>query len=384
MMGVVNQGMTPGRTTLLEAVNICLAVIGEAPVNTLEAQQVGEAVQAERTLLEFHKEGQTQGWSWNRETEVTFRKETETKQILLPGDVVKWAPSQLDWNGRFRARGNRVYDTQERSYQLPDAITAIQADIVTLLPWDDCPEVFNRWVTIRAARVFSNRAVGSTTTFQLTAADEDKAWQALLRIDTEQSQPNAITGEGAWATFRPAMGLGRRRNGIAGLGAGTGNAGLIGSGGGGPGSTVGGATGPQGPAGPAGPTGPAGTNGKEVQLQTSATHVQWRYAGDSTWNNLVPLSTITGPQGPAGAAGATGATGAPGPQGPAGAAGNAYVHTQATVSATWTINHNLGYRPSVELLDSGSQEIDGDIAHPSVNQVVVTLSPPTAGLARLI
>lgn len=76
--------------------------------------------------------------------------------------------------------------------------------------------------------------------------------------------------------------------------------------------------------------------------------------------------------------------GPPGPPGPAGAAGNAYIHTQATVSATWTINHNLGYRPSVELLDSGSQEIDGDIAHPSVNQVVVTLSPPTAGLARLI
>jgi hypothetical protein len=38
----------------------------------------------------------------------------------------------------------------------------------------------------------------------------------------------------------------------------------------------------------------------------------------------------------------------------------------------------------VELLDSGSQEIDGDIAHPTTNQTVVTLNPATAGLARLI
>jgi hypothetical protein len=38
----------------------------------------------------------------------------------------------------------------------------------------------------------------------------------------------------------------------------------------------------------------------------------------------------------------------------------------------------------VELLDSGSQEIDGAIAHPTVNQTVVTLNPATAGLARLI
>ena len=71
-----------------------------------------------------------------------------------------------------------------------------------------------------------------------------------------------------------------------------------------------------------------------------------------------------------------------GPQGPSGAA--AFVFTQPTAAATWIINHNLGYRPSVELLDAGSQEIDGDVAHPSVNQTVVTLNPASAGLARLI
>jgi len=71
-------------------------------------------------------------------------------------------------------------------------------------------------------------------------------------------------------------------------------------------------------------------------------------------------------------------------QGPQGPSGSAYVHTQTSSSSTWTINHNLGFRPSVELLDSGSQEIDGDIAHPTTNQTVVTLNPATAGLARLI
>ena len=62
----------------------------------------------------------------------------------------------------------------------------------------------------------------------------------------------------------------------------------------------------------------------------------------------------------------------------------AYVYQQSAPATTWTINHNLGYRPSVELLDSGSQEIDGAVSHPTVNQTVVTLSPATAGLARLI
>lgn len=60
-----------------------------------------------------------------------------------------------------------------------------------------------------------------------------------------------------------------------------------------------------------------------------------------------------------------------------------YLYAQSTPATTWTINHNLGYRPSVELLDSGSQEIEGDVIHPSLNQTIVTLTPATAGIARL-
>lgn len=61
-----------------------------------------------------------------------------------------------------------------------------------------------------------------------------------------------------------------------------------------------------------------------------------------------------------------------------------YVHNQASASFVWTINHNLGYRPSVELFDAGSQEFDGEVSHPTVNQAVVTLAIATAGFARLI
>lgn len=69
-----------------------------------------------------------------------------------------------------------------------------------------------------------------------------------------------------------------------------------------------------------------------------------------------------------------------GPQGPAGVG---YLHQQTSSSTTWVINHNLGFRPAIELFDSGSQEIDGDVAHPSVNQAIITLSPATTGTARL-
>lgn len=63
--------------------------------------------------------------------------------------------------------------------------------------------------------------------------------------------------------------------------------------------------------------------------------------------------------------------------------GTSYLHTQSTASAVWTIAHNLGFKPSVELFNAGSQEIDGDVLHLSDNVVQVTFNIPITGFARL-
>ena len=64
--------------------------------------------------------------------------------------------------------------------------------------------------------------------------------------------------------------------------------------------------------------------------------------------------------------------------------GTAYVFTQTSPALTWTINHNLGHIPSVEVFDSGSQEVEADVSHPNTNQTVIVFSVPLAGFARLI
>lgn len=64
--------------------------------------------------------------------------------------------------------------------------------------------------------------------------------------------------------------------------------------------------------------------------------------------------------------------------------GGAYVFTQAAAASTWTINHNLGHVPSVEVFDSGSQEVEADVTHPSVNQTIILFTVSISGFARLI
>lgn len=215
-MGLANQGLTPGRTTLLEAVNICLQNIGEQPVNSLENQQIVEATMAERTILEFHKEGQTRGWSWNTEQAYEFVKDAGTNQIVVPSNVVSFAPDAYEWAGRFQLRGQKVYDRENRTYALGADIPSLKADVVWLLSWDECPEAFNRWITIRSARVFSDRVLSSDAIFKYTALDEQMALVELQRVELEQAQANSLTGGPGlrpFPTYAPGLGLLGRNGG---------------------------------------------------------------------------------------------------------------------------------------------------------------------------
>lgn len=211
-MSLQDQGRTPGRTTLLEAVNVLLTNIGEQPIDTNEAEQIQDARIAEATLLEFHKEGQVRGWSWNQEEGYPFAKDVATGEVVIPANVVRFTVDPYLYDGRFVVRGQRVYDTLFRSFRLPDDLTEITADVTWLLPWDDSPEAFNRWVTIRAARVFSSRVLGSDSLTKYTAVDEQAALTELIRVEIDQSRPNSLTGGrglSPFPTYQAGQGLGR-------------------------------------------------------------------------------------------------------------------------------------------------------------------------------
>ena len=209
-MGLKQQEKAQGRTSLLDAVNICLENIGEQPVNNLDNEQIQDARVAERTILEVHKQEQVRGWSWNREYAYPFSKNA-LNEIRVPDTVIEFSPNSYQWNGRFQLRGQRVYDLLNRTYDLDDTISEITADVIFLLAWDDVPEAFNRFVTIRAARVFSDRTLGSEALFKYTAKDEADAQALLMRMENEQEQANILTGAYSFPTYQPNTGLMNRR-----------------------------------------------------------------------------------------------------------------------------------------------------------------------------
>lgn len=71
-------------------------------------------------------------------------------------------------------------------------------------------------------------------------------------------------------------------------------------------------------------------------------------------------------------------------QGPAGVGADLnYLHNQAVASDTWTIVHNLAKYPSVTVVDSAGDEVEGSVNYISANQLTVTFSAPFSGKAYL-
>jgi hypothetical protein len=61
----------------------------------------------------------------------------------------------------------------------------------------------------------------------------------------------------------------------------------------------------------------------------------------------------------------------------------AYTHTQGVSSATWTINHNLGFYPNLTVQDSAGTIYEGEITYTDSVSLTVTFSSAFSGKAYL-
>lgn len=82
--------------------------------------------------------------------------------------------------------------------------------------------------------------------------------------------------------------------------------------------------------------------------------------------------------------GLQGATGPIGLTGPPGAgASEQFVYEQTVPARVWTVLHNMGRRPPVSVIDSGNEEVEGEVRYPDLNTAILTFSGAFSGIATL-
>lgn len=179
-------------TSELEAVNTILSTIGESPVSSLGDQLTTDAVLAQNILHEISREVQTEGWHFNTEVEYPLVPDIDSKNIFLPQNCVNVDLNQLTYPDKdVVQRGNRLYDRTLHTYQFNETL---YAEITLLLPFEELPESARRYITVRAARVFQDRAVGSDTLHTFNQMDEIKARAILVDNQSENADASVFNG----------------------------------------------------------------------------------------------------------------------------------------------------------------------------------------------
>jgi len=190
-------------TNKLSAVNTLLAIIGEAPINSLNTPLTGDASLAERTLDAISREVQGAGWSWNTMLYDSIPLDAATGQSQLPSNTLAIRFNPLLYpSQRFVLRGLRIFDRAKNTYDLRGSLgvatvgntSDLVAEIVEELEWDSIPETGKRYIMIRAGRIFANRSVTSSSLEAYTAEDEQNALQILKRTEDMAGNYNFISG----------------------------------------------------------------------------------------------------------------------------------------------------------------------------------------------
>ena len=202
--------MAVAATTELECINIMIAAIGEAPINTLTGTLPVDAVTAQKTLAEINKDVQNEGWSFNQEFNVKLTRDG-TNQIALGTDMLKVDANVFDHPTiDVIQRGLKMYDRKNNTYVFDTDLTC---NVTYFRNFDEIPESARRYINIRAARVFVDRLVGDDGLRTYTAQDEARARANLMENDMDNADHNVLSGDpnlnNAMNTFTPADVLNR-------------------------------------------------------------------------------------------------------------------------------------------------------------------------------
>ena len=178
-------------TTELEAVNTMLTSIGEQPIQNLDdLAGLTDASIARQILSNVSRAVQSRGWVFNTDLDKEMVPNLEG-EIVLNDTILR-----IDTTTRLRdpdndsvERGRKLYDRQTNSPKF-DANTKVKVNLIIHLNFIDLPEPARRYISIRSARIFHDRVVGSGELHRFYQEDELQAWSTLIEYEGDTADYN--------------------------------------------------------------------------------------------------------------------------------------------------------------------------------------------------
>lgn len=172
----------------LEAVNEILSSIGSSPVDTLDESLDVDVINAKRLLEATSREIQSRGWYFNTEDSVTLQPDTDSNRVPCPENYLVF---YSDGYQLVRQSGY-FFDIASRTDEFPNGLTVT---LIRYLQFDELPEVFRKYITVRTARLFQMRFLGAQEIDASLQFAESEAYSAIIDFELKTGNYNVYNDD---------------------------------------------------------------------------------------------------------------------------------------------------------------------------------------------
>lgn len=173
----------------LDAVNEILSAVGSSPVNSLEDELNVDVLNAVRILDSVSKEIQSRGWDFNIEDSVALLPDDDTNLVPCPNNYLRFVSSGY----KLIRRSGYFFDILSQTNEFPEGLTL--DTLVRGLEFEELPEVFRKFITCRAARIFQMRYLTSDALDKHLMTEESSAYADIIDYDLTTGNYNILNDD---------------------------------------------------------------------------------------------------------------------------------------------------------------------------------------------
>lgn len=173
----------------LDAVNEILSAVGSSPVNSLEDELNVDVLNAVRILDSVSKEIQSRGWDFNIEDSVALLPDDDTNLVPCPNNYLRFVSS----GHKLIRRSGYFFDILTQTNEFPEGLTL--DTLVRGLDFEELPEVFRKFITCRAARIFQMRYLTSDDLNKHLMTEESSAYADIIDYDLTTGNYNILNDD---------------------------------------------------------------------------------------------------------------------------------------------------------------------------------------------
>lgn len=173
-------------TTKIEAVNIVLSAVGDAPVDTLDENDNVDVANILRIMDGVSRSVQAKGWDFNTYKEYTLKPDAYTKKINYNPNFIYWKAT--DGNSYVK-RGDYIFDMTNNTDTFENDIIL---KVILAVEFEDLPTVFKDFIVAQTAIKFQVRYLGDEAVSQDLQMSAQEAYQALVEYDMNMGNYNML------------------------------------------------------------------------------------------------------------------------------------------------------------------------------------------------